>query len=53
MAPAKTSSSGMRTGEGDCQGLEAPRPLKNAQKSSLTKTRTPVIHQERGWHRSW
>ena len=52
MAPAKTSSSGIRTGEGDCQGLEAPRPLKNAQKGAQMKTTTLRKHQETGRHRS-
>ena len=37
---------------GDCQVLETPRPLRNAQKDAQTNTTTPRRHKEMGQRRS-
>ena len=42
----------MRAGAVYFQGVETPRPLKNAQKGSHTKTTTTRRHKETGRHRS-
>ena len=52
MVLARPSSAGMGAGEGDFQGVEIPRPIKNAQKGSQTNTTTPIRHQETVRNRS-
>ena len=50
--PSRSSSAGMRAGQGDFQGVETSRPLINVQKGAQEKTTTTRRHQNKGRQRS-
>ena len=52
MAPAQPSSARMRAGADNCQEVETPRTIINAQKVPQKKTKNTRIHQEMGRHMS-